>query len=860
VTILSSPKFVLRTLGGLSIARIDTGTAVMVGHRKRLALLAILAASGSNAVSRERLIALLWPESDDARARNALNQLVFVVRRELGDDAVTEVNGALSLSAQVVEADVVEFRSKSMTGELADAVSLYRGPFLDGVYVRGAPDFERWTEELRRSLANEYATVLERLAAAAVAARDAPSAVRWARALAACDPLSTRAALLLVSALDANGERGAAIRHAELHATLLREECGIAMPPDLSETLNALRAAPAVTVTAKASTRAEAESISSAPGFVTPPAVRGARRSLVPTVGAVASSTALGLLVWTAVVMGERPTPTIRTGAIRQISGVESGRSQPALSPDGKWIAFAANPPGTRATRFGMHVYVQEVGGTRVFPVSTDSTGGQESPFWSPDGSRIAFQTTNSIQVVAALGGTPRIIVSDPEEKRLLAVGAWSHDGERLAFADTTGVWVYDIRGNHATLVTRTGFRAHSATWSANDSSIAYVVGTGGMWNAAPSAIWIVPLHGGQAVRVTDAVHVNTSPVFTPDGKNLLLISDRDGVPDIYQQPIAKGQVGAQAVRLTTGSHAARISLSADGRSVVYGSRVMRSNVWSAPILAHGETPASRFRQVTFGDQEVECLSVSTSGEWLLYDSNRSGNHDIYKVLIAGGEAIQLTTDSADDFCPTMSRNGKEIGFYSFRLSGARRVFTMLADGTRQQPVVASTSDLQQWGPQWSPDGKTLAFSASRGGVRHVDLVDREPNGEWGRLRHGEDGEVGAWSPDGNWLAGCNDRGLVLMPRSGGGQRVLVPTATLGSFCIAEWGPSPWTLFFRTRGSGGESLFWSIPVAGGEPRLLLRLGDELHTSRTAVFAVDAKRLYFTLSSDEASIWHLELRP
>jgi hypothetical protein len=109
-------------------------------------------------------------------------------------------------------------------------------------------------------------------------------------------------------------------------------------------------------------------------------------------------------------------------------------------------------------------------------------------------------------------------------------------------------------------------------------------------------------------------------------------------------------------------------------------------------------------------------------------------------------------------------------------------------------------------------------------------------------------------------MAICGDSGLALASADGQHRRLLVSPARLGSACVVAWGPNPATVFFRTVGENRESLFWSVPVSGGPPRFLLRLGDPVHRSRTAVFAVDGKRIYFTLSSDAASIWRLELIP
>ncbi|HSQ30843.1 MAG TPA: BTAD domain-containing putative transcriptional regulator, partial [Gemmatimonadaceae bacterium] len=221
---MNDPKYRLQAFGGLSAHLVEPARAVLVGQRKRLALLAALAADGNGGVSRDRLLAMFWPEADAAHARNALKQLVHSIRRELSDDAIVDVNGQLTLARDVMSSDVRDFRAAVQEGSLTHAAELYRGPFLDGVYLRDAPEFERMLEETRRSLEMQYASSLEQLATTAMRDGDHASSIRWARALAALDPLSTRSALLVISALEASGDAAAAIKHGELHASLLQHE------------------------------------------------------------------------------------------------------------------------------------------------------------------------------------------------------------------------------------------------------------------------------------------------------------------------------------------------------------------------------------------------------------------------------------------------------------------------------------------------------------------------------------------------------------------------------------------------------------------------------------------------------------
>jgi DNA-binding SARP family transcriptional activator/TolB-like protein len=210
-------------------------------HKRRIALLAVLAVARGRPVGRERLIGLLWPELPTDHARHNLSESLYVLRRELGEDALVPAGGDVALDPAVLPSDVAEFEAALEAGELERAAAVYGGPLLDGFYVADAPEFERWVDGERDRLARGLGRALERLAEAAEAEGSAIRAVDWWRRLAALDPFSSRTALRLVRALDAAGERPSALRFAETHAVLLREELGVDPDPDLEAFVERLR-------------------------------------------------------------------------------------------------------------------------------------------------------------------------------------------------------------------------------------------------------------------------------------------------------------------------------------------------------------------------------------------------------------------------------------------------------------------------------------------------------------------------------------------------------------------------------------------------------------------------------------------
>lgn len=232
----------LRTLGDLTLERSGTPLDDVVAHRKALALLAILAAQGGT--SRDRLMALLWPDVDEARARNSLKQTVHLIRRRLGSQDVILGVTDLRLNPRLLESDVAAFVAALRDGEPRAAVAHYGGPFLDGVHVGGAGDFERWAEERRTELARQYLEALEQLAAAAEDAGDPVEAVSWWRKAQAADPLNSRIAVRAMLALEAAGDRAGGLRHAAVHAALVREDLEMAPDPAVTELADELRSRP----------------------------------------------------------------------------------------------------------------------------------------------------------------------------------------------------------------------------------------------------------------------------------------------------------------------------------------------------------------------------------------------------------------------------------------------------------------------------------------------------------------------------------------------------------------------------------------------------------------------------------------
>lgn len=215
----------LRTLGTVSLSAEDPSAvdAGVLAQPKRLGLLGYLALAGRERwVSRQELLGLFWPETTEERARKALSQTLWVLRSQLGEDAVQKRgNTDLRLDASRVSVDAWVFRDAVDRGDDEGALRAYGGEFLPGLVVTGAPSFERWLEEERSALRRMARDAGWRLAEAARTGGDLTAARHWTRAAyEAAGPQDEDAVRRLMASLAEEGDRRGAL---DLFEALRRE-------------------------------------------------------------------------------------------------------------------------------------------------------------------------------------------------------------------------------------------------------------------------------------------------------------------------------------------------------------------------------------------------------------------------------------------------------------------------------------------------------------------------------------------------------------------------------------------------------------------------------------------------------------
>lgn len=424
-----------------------------------------------------------------------------------------------------------------------------------------------------------------------------------------------------------------------------------------------------------------------------------------------------------------------------QVTSVPGWEAEPAVSPDGRSIAYASDESGDA------DIWISDVQGGGTLRL-TDHPASDRRPFWYPDGTAVAFVSSRNgrraIWKVSRLGGAAIMVVDDADEPAI------SSDGTRIAFVreGPTGakrifVARLDLAGEARSITgDADGLWNHvGPTWSPDGQRICY---------GAARGLWVVPASGGHASPLTADDEVDFEPAWAPDGRHVYFSSYREGTLALWRVPAT----GGAPIRLTVGSGPERHpSISADGRSLAYstfvddpdivvhdlqtgaerrfpgvrdehapviapdGSAVAfisdriggRFDLWLQPLVQG--TPSDAPRRLTDRPGSVAQPAYSPDGKWIAYHRVVDGQRDVWIVPAAGGPEVKFTEDPAVDIHPAWSPDGSRIAFASERGGGSRIWIAPVRDGHPAGDAVQFTSETSEDDtPSWAPDGKSIAF------------------------------------------------------------------------------------------------------------------------------------------------------
>lgn len=429
---------------------------------------------------------------------------------------------------------------------------------------------------------------------------------------------------------------------------------------------------------------------------------------LRPRRGAVwAGAAAAIVLAALAFLAGRLVTPAAVPGAIR-VSTLSQGTRdiEPAVSRDGRWIAFNA------VRQNGQGLWLMDMVTRSEVKLTSDA---DNVPRFTADGGSVLFVRTKdgrrSLWRIPVIGGAARLLLEDAGDADP------SPDGDRIAYvagtADSAGVRARlmvaksDGTGSQE-LWSRGSVALYSPRWSADGKQIA--IGTTGNQNT-PNAVVVINVSNGSSrdyPAPNGAVLSNTIWDGTGDG---LIVAEGTGITAIQ-----RGSSG-RLFRLDTGSgkyqplgwldnFPSTIACLPDGR-LVLSSLLVRQNVREVAMDASNMMDG---RWLTSGMSIDRQPVYSPDGKSVMFSSNRGGTLDLWEVSVETGEMHRVTDDPADDWDPEYGPDGASIYWCSSR-SGAFEIWTARRDGSAARQLSRDSLDAEN--PSVAPNNQWVVYSSA---------------------------------------------------------------------------------------------------------------------------------------------------
>jgi len=530
----------------------------------------------------------------------------------------------------------------------------------------------------------------------------------------------------------------------------------------------------------------------------------------------------------------------------------------PALSPDGKSVAFTADISGRR------QVWVRLLSGGAPLQVTHDDADHQY-PRWSPDSSSLIYFSPSQepdgegkIWQVSALGGTARPLVSS------MSGGDLSHDGKHIAYfhSDQGAVelTVADADGSNPRKATvlPTEYNYSDLRWSPDDRRLGFQRG-----RTFDYDVYFVPVEGGAAQAITQDGNPLEGFAWLPDGSGVVYSSSRgDTVLYLRTMNLWSVQTGGKKLRQLTFGETSYISPDMDRQgNIVATRRQIQFDIWRYPVDGTAEENVRHGVQITHQTGAVETPSAAQGDHEIVYLSDTGGHGNLWVLNLDTQQNRQLTFEHDPHVTigvPVWSPDGKHIAYVKRGLNGWNvDLWMMNPDGSDNRKI----SEGGGWAC-WSPDSRWLYFSPpSQNGFR---IIKTSAAGGPDVLVR-EEGQRPAVDAEGRLyftmnlpaLNGLSDMQILLAdPDNGPTKQVArISGSLLSRWLVMQPVLSPdekWLAVMLTDGPTTD--IWALPTAGGAMRRITNFGHQAtFITRRVSWSSDGRSIYAAVGKGEADI-------
>ncbi len=456
-----------------------------------------------------------------------------------------------------------------------------------------------------------------------------------------------------------------------------------------------------------------------------------------------------------------------------------------SFSPDGNQVAFVwSGEKGGNA-----HIYISQIGAAdspRRLTSITDPAF-EFAPAWSPDGRYIAFFRFNQVEqrlavyVTAALGGSERRLYQVQSLRKVDALD-WSPDGKFLAFCDSASpteasrILLLSLDTLEVKPITSppAGILGDlSPAFSPDGKYLAFVRNTLDVLE-----LFRLPLTGGPPTQITFD-HADIQGIaWSPDAKNIVFSSSRQGSPSLWSVSSQGGT--PKRLPIVGSAWAMRPAISAKGNRLAYTSVSYTSAIWRGTLTPDHKVAGPLELFITSTGLE-EGSQYSPDGKHIVFQSTRTGYHEIWRADADGTNTVQLTHFTSNlTGTPRWAPDSRQIAFDS-RPGGHPQIFVINAEGG--QPRQITRGEFDSAVPSWSADGKWIYFASNRSGSWQVWKI--APDGSSAAQITRQGGFAALPSADGKFIYYAKGRdvaGLWRVPTDGGEELELLPGMPVGGW------------------------------------------------------------------------------